>query len=281
MGKRARPHSKSATHARQQNNMKREMKEMECEDAPSGFVKLYNYKEPFMEFEEGYGFQGVLLYDGKTDKIQCHFCGDWFNYLPHHLHREHNMTAKIYKEKVGLRQSSALISESARTNMLQAGLDKRKQNLIKGGKKTEQEKKKISETLKKCPLETKNQFGTCPLQLIDRLKKLAEKLGHTPESKYECNFTPILGKVFGSYSNACKRAGLEIRKPGVNVRHRAYEGRTKEEHKALLLSLIRDFQKQNGRAPSRSDFVRGLLPNEDKYASQFGSWRKAVKLALK
>lgn len=50
-------------------------KVMEYEDSPSGFVTLYNYKEPFMKYEEGYGLKGVLLFDGKTGRVQCHMCG--------------------------------------------------------------------------------------------------------------------------------------------------------------------------------------------------------------
>lgn len=38
-------------------------KEVEYEEAPSGYVKLYNYKEPFMKFNGGHGYQGVLLVD--------------------------------------------------------------------------------------------------------------------------------------------------------------------------------------------------------------------------
>lgn len=41
-------------------------KTIEFEDAPSGQIMLYNYKEPFMEFYdkatgEGYGYEGVLV----------------------------------------------------------------------------------------------------------------------------------------------------------------------------------------------------------------------------
>jgi len=41
-------------------------KTLEYEEAPSGSVCLYNYKEPFMEFHDeelgvGHGYQGVLL----------------------------------------------------------------------------------------------------------------------------------------------------------------------------------------------------------------------------
>ena len=42
---------------------------MEYEEAPSGYVTLYNYKEPFMPYREGYGYLGVVLFDGETDKV--------------------------------------------------------------------------------------------------------------------------------------------------------------------------------------------------------------------
>ena len=102
-------------------------KEMEYDDAPSGFVKLYSYKEPFMPFhgagifDIGYGFEGVLLFDGKSDKIQCHFCGDWYDFLPSHIRKEHSIKTSEYKELVGLTSRTALISEKVRTKMIANG----------------------------------------------------------------------------------------------------------------------------------------------------------------
>src|SRR6185436_14180348 len=146
----------------------KERKEMEFEEAPSGFVKLYNYKEPFMKFDRGFGYEGVLLFDGKTDKIQCHFCGQWFSQLGHHLHKEHNMLASEYKDEVGLLQTTALIGEELRAKLIQKNLGKRLKNLRPGKKKTRAEKEKIRKTLKANALrrETQNRFGTSPLQLI-------------------------------------------------------------------------------------------------------------------
>lgn len=115
-------------------------KVMEHPEAPSGFVTLYHYKEPFMKFEGGFGFQGVLLFDGKTDKVQCHLCGNWMDYLPNHLMREHSMKASAYKDLVGLRQSTALLNEAQREKLIESGLEKRIKNLKVRGKKTEEEK---------------------------------------------------------------------------------------------------------------------------------------------
>lgn len=245
---------------------------MEYVDSPSGYVTLYSYKEPFMKFEGGYGYQGVLLMDGKTNDIQCHLCGSWFNYLPNHLHKEHNMTAEQYKEKVGLRQSSALVSEEARENMIRSGLNRRKANLKPGGKKTEEQKQKIRDTLKNVKRETQNERGTCPQQLIDRLRKEADRIGKVPPTK-SLTFITTLKRVFGSYKEALRRAGLDTRKSGVNVR---WEDITNEK----LLEEIRYFYKLNGRRPTWSDIKRKTFRPGEIYNRRFGSFKKAIIKAI-
>ena len=160
---------------------------MDYEEAPSGFVTLYNYKEPFMKYESGFGFQGLLLFDGKTKKLQCHECGEWFHYLPDHLHREHNMTASAYKERVGLRQSTVLISEDTRHKLVAVGLERRLQNLIPGGLKTEEMKEKIKATCLKRTREMENEHGTCPEQLLQRLNAEYEKYGRMPKQEESKN----------------------------------------------------------------------------------------------
>jgi len=261
---------------------KRILKQMEHPEAPSGFVHLYNYKEPFMPFDAGFGFQGVLLMDGKEDTVQCHFCGGWFNYLPHHIHKEHNMTATQYKTIVGLRQSSALLSETARANLIAGGLDKRMLNLKPGKReRSAEERAKTSKTLKNKPRESENEYGTCPLQIITRIREQAEKLGRAPRYKELIGRETTL-KVFGSIRAAYKRAGIKCRKPGQNVNH-SKANRNRPEFgvytKDLLLGMIVDFVKNNAREPSYSDCRRGLLPSAHIYALHFGSWNKALKAA--
>jgi len=229
--------------------MNKEKKELEYPDAPSGFVTLYNYKEPFMPFSNGYGYEGVLLFDGQSDKIQCHFCGDWFEAMGNHLHREHNMLASAYKEKVGLRQTTALVSETLRAKMIANGLDKRLQNLRAGGKKTQEVKDKIRNTMKNVVRETENETGTCPKQLIDRLKKLAAKLGRTPTER-ECHFKESLQRVYGTFKEACLVAGIEYRVSGktINTRQSKY---TKE----MLVNWVRNYWINNKKFPKRRFFT--------------------------
>lgn len=258
----------------------RKKKIMDYEDSPSGFVTLYNYKEPFMEYTGGYGYRGVLMFDGKTQKVQCHECGLWMQYLPNHLHKEHNMRAREYKNRVGLRQSTALISEELRKKLIANGMETRSKNLVPNKNHTKETKAQIAETLRKNKeaMEYKNEKGTCPAQLIDRLIKLADKLGRTPSEK-ECTFNAAIRMTYGSMKEACRVAGLKYRKPGENINH----------HKKLtkfrftddqLLNFIRVFTDKHEREPSTSDLKRKLLPSYRTYTARFGGWKKAKELAL-
>lgn len=266
-------------------------KQMEYEQAPSGYVTLYNYKEPFMRFEEGFGLQGVLLFDGKTDKVQCHLCGDWFDYLPYHLRREHSTTALQYKEKVGLSKNAALISETWRNKLIARGLEARLKNLKKfTRKRTPTERRKISKGV----IESNNRMGfkniqgTCPDQLIQRLQALAKKLGRTPSNR-EVTFEETLLKTFGTRAEYLRRAGLkpnptgkrltpldQIDKSNFYVSMRKRRIWTKER----ILESIKDFNHIHGRPPTYSDRKRKLiLININAIRREFGSFREACKEA--
>lgn len=245
--------------------MTKEKKEIEYEDAPSGFVMMYNYKEPFMPFSyegTGYGYQGVLLFDGNTDKVQCHFCGDWFEFLPAHIAKEHNLKAKDYKDIVGLRQTTALISEKLRSKLISRG-QKRFSNLKPGiGARTEEQKEKIRQTMLIRKRETENEKGTCPFQLIDRLTQRAKELGRCPTT-YEINFEETLRRVFGTFANACKEAGLTPLKPGQTHRQSKY---TKDYFYPIALH----FYEQYGKFPKAKDFINlGLGKHTPKFYTKF------------
>jgi hypothetical protein len=254
--------------------------EIEYEEAPCGYVTFYNYKEPLMKFTEGYGFMGALVFDGKTDQIQCHLCGEWFGSLGHHLAREHNMKASAYKEKVGLLQTTALVSESARAKMIANGLEKRKRNLIPGKKKTQEEKDKISRTLRENAekAEGMNLKGTCPAQIIDRMQKIAQEKGDKLKMKdFKTSLCDLAKKTYGSVKEACKIAGINYREPGKTLKNDLVKP---EERRESLLEDLRRFERINGRRPSTSDTKRNLVPSWNTYRKHFGSWKKAYKLAF-
>jgi hypothetical protein len=250
--------------------MTKDLKEMEYPDAPSGYVTMYHYKEPFMPFEyhgKGFGYQGVLLFDGSSDKIQCHLCGEWFGALGHHLHREHNIKASEYKDLVGLRQTSALVSESLRAKMIANGLDKRLQNLRAGGKKSEETKKKISETMKKKTRETENELGTCPAQLLERIQRKAKELGRCPTSK-ECGFVETVRKVYGTFNNACKIAGLEPLESGKTLKSTKYT-------KDYFIPIVREYWIKKGKLPRQVDLPLNKV-GKAKYAKFKNQVQKEV-----
>lgn len=247
-------------------------KDMEYEDAPSGYVTLYNYKEPFMDFQGGYGYQGVLLFDGSSDKVQCHFCGKWFLTLAGHIGL-HGLRASEYKEEVGLAQTTALIGEEVRSKLIANGLEKRMKNLVVPKTVSEETRKKISNTLKKNVTEIQNKRGTCPLQLIDRLRKRYVELGRTPEHNEFSAYKTII-EVYGSFEEACRIADIPYRKPGQTVTKMWTRDEAKE--------WIRAFVDTNGDLPRYTDAVKlgkiALFNNikEGKY----GKFKELVAEAL-
>ena len=191
---------------------------MEYEDAPSGSIIFYNYKEPLMKFEGGFGFDGALIADEKTGQIQCHFCGYWGETLQHHLKKEHNMTVGEYKDKVSLNTTTALISEKFRANLIARGLEKRMKNFKKNPyKHTEATKARIRATRMEGRMEAKNGTNTCPEQLIERLIALYNELGRTPKIHTEIMFKEALLRTYGSFKEACRIAGIPYRNPGQTV----------------------------------------------------------------
>lgn len=224
-------------------------KQIEYEDAPSGNVTFYNYKLPLMKFEKGFGFLGTLVFDTESEKIQCHMCGQWFGSLPHHIAREHGMTAADYKEYVGLNQSTALLSESARAKLIASGLEKRMRNLIPGKKKSKAQIEKIRKTLQKNTPEMQNLKGCCPEQLIQRLRNLYIENGNRTPRLHTLAMRDTLIKVYGSLKNACEVAGIPHRSPSTTITNE----RKKETRYVDTVEWVANFYDTHGRLPKSSD----------------------------
>lgn len=228
--------------------MNKKAENIEYDEAPSGHVTFYNYKEPLMKFEGGHGFVGALVFDGESGKIQCHLCGNWYDALSNHIHREHNMDAEYYKKVVGLNKGTALINEKVRASLIKSGLNKRLQNLRQNRRDfkythSRATREKIRATLKENRDELKNLRGTCPEQLIDRLQKMYFKLGYTPNSK-DVPFIEALTATYGTYREACRVAGIPDRKPGETM----YKKPSKYTLESVV-GMIHIFHQNNGRLP--------------------------------
>jgi hypothetical protein len=261
-------------------------KEMEFEDAPSGYVKLYDYKEPFIPFYDeslgvGYGFRGAVAFDGDSDKIQCHFCGNWYGSLPHHIAKEHNMKASEYKERVGLRQTTALINESTREKLIATGQERFK-NLRPGGKMKEETKEKIRKTLQKRTWEHENETATCPAQLIERFKSKWEELGRQPRYD-ECGFKTTAVKVFGSWNNFIKEAGGIWKINQWSFKKKPYETIPEEK----IVEFYRDYYVKYGKLPSLSNLQKNRDSEKYTWANEYFKlapstvWKRVKELGEK
>lgn len=248
------------------------MKEMEYLDSPTGYVTLYNYKEPFMPYVGGYGYQGVLLFNGEDDKVQCHLCGDWFAYLSHHLHREHSMSAAQYKTEVGLSQTTALLGEKQRAVLIKNGLDKRLKNLRINRHHSEASRKKISETLKNLTREKQNKFGTCPEQLLQRIKDKFLELGRTPTQKEITGYQTIV-KVWGTWKRAIEIAGIPYRQPTVPINGYKYRYNIEDVH-----AFIVNWYDEHNSLPKATNWRK----NAGAYTviKKAGGWKSVCRVAL-
>lgn len=250
---------------------------MPYEDAPSGHVSYYNYKEPFMLYEGGHGFQGVLLHDPVADKVQCHECGVWLDALAGHIHKEHKEDVATYKSKAGLSPNAALVNERIRALMSASASERMDGHpgLQKAGvPQTPELIATRAEAMRQygASIEHKNKKGTCPAQLIDRLQKLAKEKGRTP-SIDECTFSATIKRNFGSWREGIVCAGLEPRLPGGNAEfHRPFD-------REYLLNELRLFKDVNGREATSSDMRRGLISRFAAFQREFGSFVNARKEA--
>jgi len=236
-------------------------------------VFFYGYKEPLVKFDGGFGYKGVLSYNKDKDKVQCHFCGYAFRTLNSHL-KIHGLTVKEYKIKTGLANTTALIGEGTRIKLL----DRPRYDSLKALKKAHKNRKlALSKGLKdpnvpedrKARLEFYNKKGSCPDQLLDKIRKTIKSYGRVPTQKefHKFNGGRFIGSIyrtFGNWRNALKLINKKPEKRG-NLPY------SREE----LLEAMKMFYKVNGRTPRWSDFRRGLLPTYELYLKHFGGLNKA------
>lgn len=255
------------------------------------YLTLNHYKEPLKEVvkAEGTGYYGALLGTPDGNLVQCHVCGELFEHLGYHINRAHKLNANDYKEKYELAYKTALCSENYRQNqkatfmkMLNSLSEEEKdaykqrhrERLIKA-----RAEGKMFAHGKSITLETKNKRGTCPDQLLDKIKEIAERIGKTP-SKAEFiletgtqRYVHLIYKTYGSWSKAIEMLGMEVRKAKSNPRSK------KRYSNEELLEYLAIYAQENNKVPTHTDFKRGLLPDYSVYTRRFGSIEEARQLA--
>ena len=235
------------------------------------------YEKPFTEIPRGFGYFGVVLVDKDTGELQCHQCGAWTETLSVHAYTSHKIKAELYREQYGLLQNTALISERIREILIEHGKEVARRYKLDSKAAIERLKSFQNNNEKKrrhsyANAERMNKKGTCPVQVLDKLIKISEKLGRQP---YKKEMKDDLGR---SIVDAAKRRYgnlAEVRRilemQGYTYKLPAKATYTNEE----MLGHLRKFESIYGRKPSPSDFRRELLPlSYGSYYARFGPIHK-------
>ena len=236
---------------------------------------LYNYKEPLKKFEDGYGYLGTITYSKSRDKIQCHYCGKFFGQLGVHINKKHGLSGEEYKIELKLMAQTALVGEKIRENRIK--WCKENANWINPTLKKFARKLKGKKPYRRSKLvggneslEKKNQNGTCPDQLIEKILKLKQRLNRVPSTdefilEYNGKYLHPICLTFGSWKKALKRLNL------VSV-----DDKNKElTNRKNLIKYLKDFYEMHRRTPETSDFKRKLLPYKGSYYNIFGTLNEA------
>lgn len=279
------PYPKTCEECLRENRLSRSRYYEDTAYAPDE-IEFGNYKEPLSAFKggkvgkknfrEGYGYKGVLMYSKERDRVQCHLCGLMFRSITesHTLHI-HGITIKEYRKLTGLADTTRLIGEGTREKLIKnynirpmVPIKDRPEDFKISKKTLVASNKRRAGT--KIRMETKNKRGSCPEQLLAKIRDLREELGRTPsrrdfQMKHKGRFMGTIYATFGSWRNAVKKAGY---KPVSQVKKEKYSDER-------LLEYMQEFYDIHKRSPRSSDFRRGLLPDTKVYIKRFGSLNNA------
>lgn len=234
--------------------------EINYPDAPSGKVIVGKYIPPFEKNTTGFGFKGVALEDKETGQLQCYLCGKWYENLACHIRIHNKISASEYKKQFGLLQSTALKCHRMRVKQSGVMIKNRnrnhanrfcfKKNNVFAGNRKGQEKAE----------ESKNKYGVCDLQIMERICELKKELGKTPtlidlKNKYGQAFIFHIHKRYGSYVKYCEDMGFV---PNFSNHYPKYSKEYFVKKAMNKKPSIRIFTRNEGRALYK--YIKGGIP---------------------
>lgn len=228
-----------------------------------GQVCDWEEKAPFVP--SGKSVLGALEYDPKMDKVKCHECGEFQRAIGVHARKAHGLDSREYKITHGLRASSSLSGPTTIAKKRSSVHLKRPPSARFMAARRTGSRKGTSQ------MELRNARGTCQAQLVERMKRLAEQLGRSPESKdvHAAGLSSAITTHIGRLSQLQELAGLVVTKCGMRDRF----------SKDILMEVLRDFFVSNKRIPSFRDWRSGLLPCPRTFKRHFGSLANAYLAA--
>ena len=238
---------------------------------------LFKTQEPFMEYQNGYGFQGVLMHDDTEDKVQCHICGKWFGHLGKHV-RQHDISPDEYRMQVGLSLRTGLCSK--RISIIRSRVGKKiypfiASKLIRGSKKNRTRRNikrlQINRQKPSSSMQFKNSRGLCDLQIRARYQVVKVIVNHEPTAG---DLKTHDSKLYGVI---CQRYGINPWRKMLGAKQL-----NRNEYRMVpdidLIGSLRKKAYQLRRPPRPTDFI-GLKPNITTFYRRFGSWCNALRCA--
>lgn len=263
-----------------------------------GFEPIYKGVPPFMKYENGFGYIGVLLEDKESGKLQCHLCGHLVKNLSKHIFHKHKNTTPVeYRKMVGLNLTTPLVSQSTRklikNNFLDL-TDKKKAEVIArlkhNNKKLHSKGGKYKSRGSYSSSQYENRFGTCPAQAKTLFWNEYKKLGKIPtNNEMSEKLRYIVYSRFSSYKQALISWGIteqQYREHVINGRNNAVDVRAENDYFPKydadeVKKIYEEFFFQNKRFPTWGEVKEQGLPGRVPFKRAFGMDKSELELSLK
>lgn len=179
-------------------------------------------KRPLMPVKKGFGYMGVLIQSSDREFVQCHGCGEWFRKIGDmHTKKCLGKTTKEYKQMFGLNEGPGLVSDATSMMLTQNAL-KAKENIerfIKDSKNGKMQGRRGRDKPQRIAFS--NIYGTCPLQLQERLYEFIRVNKELPsQSNRGRPIYKALTRRYKSFGEALQAHGLpRLKRRGTNMQY--------------------------------------------------------------
>ena len=199
---------------------------IEYPDSPDGKAYIGVAKRPLMKNRNGRGFQGVLIQNTDRTLVECAACGKWQKTIGSaHLMKYSKLTPDKYKNQFGLNPGRGLVSDVTSLKLTQNAL-KNKKTISGMGSGAREEKYRDkyktwgSRRQGRQTRQKENMFGTCPLQLQERLYQFIRDNREFPsQNNRGRSIYKAIRRRFGKFGSALPRYGLpKMDRVGTNMR---------------------------------------------------------------
>jgi hypothetical protein len=236
-----------------------------------------DYKEPFEQLEGGIpGHPVGVVLKADDGKLLCAFCGGVHDNLAAHAFRMHGLTARAYKDEVGLLRKSALVSERVRQGMIARALRRRAAGEMSdlasprnAELRTRPRPVNVGPANVQHKAEFLNRTGRCYRQVLAVAATVARENGRVSRNLMARHGIGdgTIQRYFGSFEGLAKAVGTGHRPRWTRLDDRA------------LLAAFRSLAEDLGRTPSASDLNRYGLPPAGTYRNHFGGLQETARRA--